>query len=82
MSGGLRRGQPVTVYAGEADAYMLRFQRYATVSRVTADGVYVTLDATIPPNREFGPLRVTQLEKGWKDSNGRIEAAASAVAAP
>lgn len=68
---GLRRGEPVTVFAGDGDAYILQFQRYATVSRVIGDGVYVTLDATIPPNREFGPLRAAQLVKGWKDDNGR-----------
>lgn len=64
-------GDPVTVHADAKDPYILQFQRYATVSRVTDCGVYVVLDATIPPNQEFGPFPVDRLAEGWRDSNGR-----------
>lgn len=64
-------GDPVTVFAGPDDPYILNFQRYGTVTRVTDRGVYVRLGATFPPDREFGPLLPSQLLPGWRDEGGR-----------
>ena len=66
-----RSGDPVTVLAGDDDPYIFQFQRYATVSRVTDRGAYVTLDATIPPNQEFGPFPPEKLLDGWRDRSGK-----------
>jgi hypothetical protein len=66
-----RPGTQVTVTARESDPYILNFQRYAIVSRVTGLGIFVTLDATFPPNTEFGPFPPAQLQEGWRDENGR-----------
>jgi hypothetical protein len=71
MSAGFERDDQVTVRATDRDPYILQFQRYARVSRVTVEGVFVTLDATVPPDQEFGPLQSGQLVRGWKDNSGR-----------
>lgn len=59
-----RPGDRVTVLAQPGDPVILTLQRHATVSRVTDEGVYVTLSATFPPNQEFGPLAPSQLLPG------------------
>jgi hypothetical protein len=64
----------VTVLAGDSDPYILQFQRYAVVSRLTAEGYYVTLDATVPPGGEFGPFPPAKLQRGWRDNSGRWRA--------
>jgi hypothetical protein len=75
MAGGrLRAGDAVTVFAGEGDPYVLQFQRYAVVSRAVDEGYYVVLDATIPPDQEFGPFPAARLERGWRDHSGRWRA--------
>jgi hypothetical protein len=63
-------GDKVTVRALPHDPYILNFQRYAVVSRVTDRGVYVVLDATCPPGEEFGPFPPRRLLLGWRDENG------------
>lgn len=64
-------GDEVTVLAGPEDPNILHFQRYANVTRVTGCDVYVRLSDTVPPGREFGPLRLSQLLPGWRDEGGR-----------
>jgi hypothetical protein len=75
VSAGFKGGDEVTVTPAEGDDYILQFQRFAVVSRVTEDGVYVTLDATLPPGQELGPLKPEQLQRGWKDKSGGWRAA-------
>lgn len=64
-------GDEVTVLASSRDPYILEFQRYAVVSRVVDERYYVVLDATIPPNQEFGPFPAGQLLDGWRDRSAR-----------
>ena len=68
---GFQPGDEVTVVATAADPYILQFQRYGVVSRVTAEGVFVTLEATFPPNAEFGPFPAGRLLPGHRDGDGR-----------
>lgn len=68
--GRLKPGDEVTVNATAADPYILEFQRYAVVSRVVDEGYYVVVDATIPPNQEFGPFPADRLQRGWRDNSG------------
>lgn len=69
--GRLRGGDPVTVQPISTDAYILHFQRYATVTRAVDGGYMVRIDATIPPDQEFGPIPPERLLPGWKDGQGR-----------
>jgi hypothetical protein len=72
MSPTPRPGDQVTVIARPGDAYILNFQRFATVVRVTDRGeVFVRLDDVVPRDQEFGPLGSTQLQPGWRDETGR-----------
>lgn len=61
----------VTVQPIESDAYILNFQRQAVVVQAVDAGFMVMLDATLPPNRVFGPIPASRLLPGWRDENGR-----------
>lgn len=63
-------GDAVTVVPADKDPLILSFQRYATVSQITDRGCMVRLDATMPPDQEFGPIPAERLLPGWKDEHG------------
>ena len=67
----IQPGDQVVVQAGPADPVILSLRSSAVVSRVTERGVYVTLDATMPPDEEFGPFPPARLRPWVREGQHR-----------
>jgi hypothetical protein len=68
----MREGDQVTVVPVDEDPYVLQFQRHVTISHIAADGVYVRVACTIPPNQVVGPVPATRLLPGWRNAGGEF----------
>lgn len=69
---GLRVGDEVTILPPwDNDPYIVTFQHYGRVAQLTAAGIVVELENTLPPRRQVGPFPTKRLAPGWKDANGR-----------